>query len=157
MSLQFKEVTEDNYHEFIELEVKPDQKDNFYFKSTKPNTMTLAQAHIYPDRKVLAVYDDETMIGSVFYTPHMETDEGIQIAWLTRLMLDQSFQGIGNGRRTMELLIQRIRAENEGNGIRLGLSYEPHNKIAEAMYTTMGFKHEDKVSGGQMVVWLDIE
>ncbi len=157
MALEFREVTEDNYHEFVELEVKPDQKDNFYFKSVKPNTMTLAQAYIYPDRKVLAVYDDDTMVGSVFYTPEAETEGGEKIAWLTRLMLDQRYQGNGLGRRTMELLISKIRGHYGGQPVRLGLSYEPHNKVAEKLYTSLGFWPDSHICAGQIVVWLNIE
>ena len=156
MALQLREVTEDNYHEFVDLEVKPDQKNNFYFKSVKPNAMTLAQAYIYPDRKVMAVYDDETMIGSVFYTPKAETDEGDTIAWLTRLMLDQRYLGKGLGRKTMELLIEKIKEEYGDNKFRLGLSYEPHNKVAEKMYTGMGFKPSGEIGRGQMGAGCDL-
>ncbi len=157
MALEFREVTEENYQEFIELEVKPDQKDCFFFKSTKPNMMTLAQAYIYPERKVLAVFDDDVLLGSVFFNPDTAPPDKSRKAWLTRLMIDQRYQGKGFGKRTMELLIATIKQHHNGRQVKLGLSYEPHNKLAEKMYTDLGFNHEGDISGGQIVVWLDIE
>ena len=152
MTLRFEDITEDNYHELIGLEVKPDQKNCFYFKSTKPNMMSLAEAYVRKGSEVLAVYDDETMIGSVYY--HIfNLPDGKKEAWITRFMLDQRFQGKGLGRMTIEMLIARIKSEAEEN-IDIGLSYEPENVLAKKFYDGLGFEASGEMLGGQVVVWL---
>jgi diamine N-acetyltransferase len=121
MTLEFREVTEKNFDEFIGLEVKQDQGDNFFFKSTRPNLMTLAQGYIYnPHTKVLAVYDGKTMVGSVFYSPRAGPPGRARKAWLIRFMIDKRYQGRGLGKRAMELLFERIKAENGGERVRSG-------------------------------------
>ncbi|MFH0816172.1 MAG: GNAT family N-acetyltransferase [Methanobacteriota archaeon] len=152
MAIRFEEITDKNFHECIDLEVHPEQKDCFYFKSNRPNVMSLAEAHIYKDHKVLAVYDGETMVGTVFYSP--ENDFGG--AWLTRLMIDRRYQGKGHGRRAMEMLIGRIREETHGKCARLGTSYEPDNRIAERLYKSLGFRPSGELLHGQTMVWLKL-
>jgi diamine N-acetyltransferase len=152
MNLRFEEITDENFHDCIALEVHPEQKDCFYFKSHKPNVMSLAEAYVYKGSKVLAIYDGDTLVGTVFYSP--KNDDGD--AWLTRLMIDRRHQGKGFGRRTMEMLIRRISDESAGQCARLGLSYEPENKVAESLYESLGFKPSGEVVHGQVVVWLDM-
>ncbi len=152
MSLSFKEITADNYHELIDLEVKPDQKDCFYFKSTKPNVMSLAEAYVHKGSKVLAVHDDDTMIGSIFYNVYNLPD-GKKEAWITRLMLDHRYQGKGFGRETMIMLIDRIKSE-AGESLRIGLSYEPENILAKNLYDGLGFEASGEMIGEQIIVWL---
>jgi diamine N-acetyltransferase len=153
MTLRFEEITDKNFHECIALEVRPEQKDCFYFKSNRPNVVSLAEAYVYKGSKVLAVYDGDVMVGTVFYSPKNEDGD----AWLTRLMIDRRHQGKGHGRRTMEMLVDRIMNETAGTCIRLGLSYEPENKIAEKMYASLGFKPSGELLHGQVVVWLELK
>ena len=154
MSLELREVTDEIFEEFIELEVKPEQKDNFYFKRTKPNLWTLAQGYVnYEHSSVLAVFDDDTLIGSVFYSPNANPHAEEREAWVVRLMIDQRYQGKGYGRQTMELLLHRIQEENDGQRVRIGLSYEPHNKVAENLYSSMGFEPSGEMLGDQIIVW----
>lgn len=147
MALEFREVTEENFDEFIGLEVKPEQADCFFFKSTKPNMMSLAQAHVYEESQILAVYDGDTMVGSVFYHPGPPPD-----IWLHRFMIDKRYQGKGLGRQTMLMLFERIRAENKGREIRLCLSYEPENEIGAKLYSSLGFRPTGEEMEGQVVV-----
>ena len=158
IGLEFRKVTDEIFEEFIELEVKPEQKDNFYFRKTKPNLWTLAQGYVnHPYSKVLAVYDDQTLIGSVFYSPNANPHAEKREAWVVRLMIDQRYQGKGYGRQTMEFLLRRIHDENQGQRVRVGLSYEPHNKVAEGLYSSMGFEPSGEMLGDQFVVWKILE
>jgi diamine N-acetyltransferase len=153
MPLRFEEITDKNFHDCINLEVHPEQKDCFYFKSNRPNVMSLAEAYIYKDHKVLAIYDGETMVGTVFYSP--KNDFGG--AWLTRLMIDRRHQGKGFGRKAMKMLVERIRDETRGKCARLGTSYEPENSIAEKLYKNLGFRPSGEKLGDQIMVWLDLK
>lgn len=156
MTLKFRDVTEENFDEFIALEVKPGQKDNFFFKSTKPNIMSLAQIYIYKDHRILAVYADDIMVGSVFYSPNTNMLGIPNRAWLTRFMIDRRHQGKGYGRQTMLMLFERIRKEN-GGPVKLGLSYETHNKMAEKLYRSLGFEGSGEKLENQIVVWKRLE
>jgi diamine N-acetyltransferase len=158
MALRFEEITGDNYHECIALEVSPDQANCFYFKSSKPNIMSLAEAYVFKNGSlVLAIYNDDTMVGALFYTPNTnpaDPEESEGKAWLTRLMIDKRYQGKGYGRKAMEMLIERVRKEGV---TKLGLSYEPYNKVAEKLYLSLGFKNSGMTIGeGQIVAWLEI-
>ena len=153
MPLKFVEITEDNYHELIDLEVKPDQKNCFYFKSTKPNMMSLAEAYVRKSGEVLAVYNGDTMIGCIYYQLYTLPD-GKKEAWITRLMLDQRYQGKGFGRKTMEMLIAWIKKE-AGENLRIGLSYEPENVLAKSLYDSLRFVPNGEETAGQVVVWLN--
>ncbi len=149
MALRFAKVTGRNYHECIALEVRPDQADCFYFNSSKPNVMSLAEAYVFGgNSQVLAIYDERTMVGALFYTPDVKPGK----AWLTRLMIDRRFQGKGYGRKAMGMLFKRVRKEGAK---RLGLCFEPHNKPAELLYRSLGFKPSGKTHG-QTVAWLDL-
>lgn len=147
MALRFEEVTESNYHELIELEVFPEQKDHFYFKSAKPNMMSLAEAYVFGNNnKVIAIYNDETMVGAMFYNLSAE-DEGR--AWLIRFMIDKRYQRKGFGRKALEMLMDRVRKEGAKT---LSLSYVPHNKEGEKLYHSMGFRPTGETLGEQIVV-----
>ena len=151
MALRFRRITGKNYHECMELSVRDDQADCFYFNSPKPNMMSLAEAYVFGGgSQVLAIYDGKTMVGALFYTPAGKHGK----AWLTRLMIDRRYQGKGLGRKSMETLIRRVRKEGAK---RLGLSYEPHNKQAEKLYRSLGFRPGGKKNNaGQIVAWLDL-
>lgn len=138
--------------EFIGLEVRPEQADCFFFKSSKPNLMSLAQMHVYKGSQILAVYEGETMVGSVFYCPDTTPKNKTAKAWLTRFMIDRRYQGRGLGRQTMLMLMDRIRRENKGRRTTLGLSYEPENLVGARLYESLGFRPTGKVEGGQVVV-----
>ncbi len=149
MALRFRRITGKNYHECMELSVRDDQANCFYFNSSRPNMMSLAEAYVFGNRsQVLAICDGKTMVGALFYTPAAKTGS----AWLTRLMIDKRYQGKGYGRKAMEMLIRRVSRQGAK---RLGLSYEPHNKQAETLYLSLGFKPSEKAHG-QTVAWLDL-
>ncbi|MFO7618166.1 MAG: GNAT family N-acetyltransferase [Thermoplasmata archaeon] len=150
MTLEFREVTEDNFEEFVRLEVSPDQKNNFYFKRTDPNLWSLAQMHVYKGSRIRAIYADDIMVGGMFYAPSL-APEHPERAWLTRFMIDQRHQGKGHGRKAMLMLFDRVKAENP-KATRLGLSYEPENTLAAALYKSLGFEETGKVVNGQVVV-----
>ncbi len=156
MNFHFQEVTENNYLELIGLEVKEDQKDNFFYGSTKPNIMSLAQAHVIGGVVLVACLGNE-MVGSVYYHPDTSDQNEEGRAWLTRMMIDKKFQGRGLGRKTMLLLIERIKEETKGGTTKLGLSYEPHNKVAENLYRSLGFEQSGKPMKGQTVVWRNVD
>ena len=155
MTLEFREVTEDNFEEFVRLEVSPDQKNSFYFKRTDPNLWSLAQMHIFKGSSILAIYADGTLVGSMFYCPDTAPLGDGSRAWLTRFMIDKRYQGKGYGRNAMKMLFQRVKEENP-KATRLGLSYEPENELAATLYRSLGFEPGGETMAGQVVVWKDL-
>ncbi len=149
MTLEFREVTEDNFDEFIALEVKLDQKDNFFFRSTKPNIMSLAQTYIFKGARILALYAGDTMVGSMFYSREDAVPSNF---WLIRFMIDQRYQGKGYGRQAMLMLFDRVKSENGGAPAILGLCYEHYNKVGEHLYRSLGFEPTGETMGGGQIV-----
>ena len=154
MTLEFREVTEDNFEEFVRLEVSPDQKDNFYFKRTDPNLWSLAQMHVFKGSSIVAIYAGGIIVGGMFYSPSL-APEHPERAWLTRFMIDRRYQGKGYGRQAMLMLFDRVKAENP-KAKSLGLSYEPENRRAAKLYESMGFQPSGEIMGEQVVVWKEL-
>lgn len=84
----------------LRLEVAPEQK-----RFVATNAVSIAQAHFYPDVAWFrAVYADETPVGFLM----LHDEPGKYFLW--RFMIDQRHQGMGYGRRALELLIDHVRS-----------------------------------------------
>jgi diamine N-acetyltransferase len=149
MTLEFREVTEENFEEFVTLEVSPEQKENFYFRRADPNLWSLAQTYIFKGARILALYDGDTMVGSMFYS---RDDTNPSNFWLIRFMIDQRYQGKGYGRQAMLMLFDRVKAENNGEPAIMGLCYEHYNKVGENLYRSLGFEPSGETMGGGQIV-----
>ena len=156
MTLEFREVTDENFNEFIELEVHEKQRNSFYFKRTKPNLWSLAQLHIHEGSKIVAIYAGGMLVGSMFYNSNTAPLGEGNKAWLTRFMIDKRYQKRGYGRQAMLMLFERVKAENGSETVSLGLSYEPENKVAEELYRSLGFEGSGEIMEGQIVVWKEL-
>lgn len=139
--IALREVTPENWLECTKLSVAEGQKG-----FVAPNVYSLAQAKVFPACVPLAIYSDEKMVGFTMYG--VDPDDGEM--WISRLMIDQRYQGKGYGRAAMALVLDRIRQEG-GHSVVL-LSFEPENTGAEALYAGLGFAHTGEVIEGERVM-----
>ncbi|MBQ4898808.1 GNAT family N-acetyltransferase [Paenibacillus sp. Marseille-P2973] len=142
--IQLKEIDRNNFFDVIKLSVAEEQKD---FVAT--NLFSLAQAKAFPECICLAIYDDDVLVGFTMYC----IDEDDHEYWIYRLMIDAKHQSKGYGRAAMELLIDRIKEDEQHRVIHI--SFEPNNVQAKHLYEKLGFEADGRVIDGEVVYKLE--
>ena len=145
MPVTLRDITRHNWHECVNLKVRPDQ--HLYVAT---NAVSMAQARYEPEWIPLAVYDGVTMVGFVMYGIALEDRQH----WILRVMVDAAQQGKGYGRAAMRALLTRMRDDPACDEI--FISYEPDNAVAEALYLSLGFEKTGEVFEGEVVARLNV-
>ena len=130
MPIALREITRDNWRECIALSVAEGQEG-----FVAPNIYSLAQAKVEPERVPLAIYDGDTMVGFVMYNDRPLPDGTFR---LSRLMVDQRYQGRGYGRAASVEVIQRLRTIGDCQEILLDYAHD--NVAAARLYGSLGFQ-----------------
>ena len=136
--INLRHVTPDNVEIIRRLSVHPSQ-----VSSVAPNARTLDDASANAGSWLRAIYADDEVVGLVLifdpmlpgaitHGPIRESDIGL---W--RLMIDQRFQKMGFGRRTLDLVCDTWRSEPSVN--RMLSSYVPGPDGPERFYLKYGF------------------
>lgn len=139
-----KEITRENFWDAVSLEVAPEQSD-----FVTSNAVSIAQSKVQPECIPLAVYDDELMVGLLMYC--IDEDDGEY--WIYRMMIDKDYQSKGYGKKTMQLLLDRIKEDKTRNKIFLGVHKE--SVAAVSLYECFGFKFNGQVFGSEHIMRLD--
>lgn len=145
MDATLREIRMDNFRECIELSVADGQKG-----FVASNIYSLAEAKADGVSVPLAIYSDEQMVGFIMYDFEPKEDRG----YITRLMVDQRFQGNGCGRCAMEQVIDRLKQIPACKEIQT--SFAPENSTADRLYTSLGFDKTGEVDEGEIVVRLNV-
>jgi diamine N-acetyltransferase len=96
------------------------------------------------------VYVEETPVG---FLMHGLDDTGER--WIIRLMVDAEHQGRGYGRAAMALILAQFRADPQCRSV--AISYEPDNKVAAALYQSLGFEETGEIDDGELVARLRLD
>lgn len=128
MSVELREINMDNFRECIKLSVKDDQK-----KFVASNMYSLAEAKVDNVSNPYAIYNGDVMVGFIMYDFDVDT----KIGWITRLMVDQRYQGKGFGRVAMAQVVDKLKSISECK--LLQTSFEPSNSAAKTLYLSLGF------------------
>ena len=75
-------------------------------------------------------------------------------AFITRLMVDEKFQGKGYGREIMKQAMDVFRAKEQIKNV--GISYEPHNEVARKLYASLGFIEPGEIMDGETLAVLNL-
>ena len=139
-----KEITRENFWDAVSLEVSPEQSE-----FVTSNAVSIAQSKVQPECIPLAVYDDDLMVGFVMYC----VDEDDSEFWIYRMMIDKNYQSKGYGKKSMQLLLDKIKEDKSRNKIFLGVHKE--SVAAVNLYESFGFKFNDQVFGSEHIMRLD--
>lgn len=140
--IELREITRDNWVECVRLKVDETQK-NF----VASNDNSLAMAAYEPGLNPRAIYNSEdTMVGFIMYGWWDEKGAW----WIARMMVDKGYQGQGYGRAAIEQAIEVMEQERPGQEI--GLSFEPANHAAAALYAKLGFQLTGEDGDGETVM-----
>ncbi len=142
--ISLREVTRENLGEILRLKVAEAQN-----KFVAPNSVSIAQAHFYPDEAWFrAIYADETPVGFLM----LEDEPAKASYFLWRLMVDDKYQGMGFGRRAIELLVEHVKTRP--NATKLLTSCVPGKGSPFGFYKNLGFEPTGEIEDGEDIMEL---
>ena len=129
--VRLENVTVRNWRAVARLKLAPEQKD-----LVASNLYSIAQSKFDPNARPRAVYAGTKLVGFLMYNV-WETEKKTRRAAIYRFMIDRGHQGKGYGRAAMARALDEIRATPGVTKISIG--YMPENKVAKALYASLGF------------------
>ncbi len=154
MGITLQPVTAENWKALIKLKVRDDQ--NQFVAS---NLYSIAEAQFgeefeghHWDMYPFGIYDGETPVGFLMYGYNFSHPK--QQAFITRLMVDEKFQGKGYGRFGMKWMLEVFRADERIKQV--AISYEPENDVARKLYASLGFIEPGEMVGDEVLAVLKI-
>ena len=145
--ISFRAITEDNFGTIIRMK----RPDNEGFVAS--NAYSLAQAWLYRDNNDVypfAIYNDEEPVGFMMLDEDLE--ERCLVIW--RIMFPEEHQNKGYGTEAIKKIVELAR--ECGKYDFMILDYVPENKIAEHVYTKIGFRPTGEESNGEIVLRMDL-
>ena len=148
---EIRPVTSENWEALIALKVRDDQK-NF----VASNLYSIAQAQFGDEYKghwdlfPYGIYAAEVPVGFLMYA--YKFDHPNHQAFITRLMIDEKYQGKGYGRFGMKKMLEIFQADERIKTV--GISYEPENEGAKKLYASLGFVETGEVEDEETIAEL---
>lgn len=143
-TVTLREITRATVYDILELEVAESQRN---FVAT--NAKSLAEAYFYrAEAWFRAIYADETPVGFLMLCD----DPAKSFYYLWRFMIDARYQGLGFGKRALQLVIDHVRTRP--NAAALSLSCVPASNGAGPFYEKMGFVYTGEEDDGELVMRL---
>ena len=149
--INFRAITEDNFDAIIRMK-RPD--DEHFVAS---NAYSLAQAWLYRDAGDVypfAIYDDDQPVGFMMLDEDAEDANAERCLIIWRIMFPVENQNKGYGTASIREIIRL--AKDSGKYDFLLIDYAPDNKIAEHVYTKLGFKPTGVFEHGEYELRLDL-
>jgi diamine N-acetyltransferase len=150
-------VTKDNWMELTKLKVREDQK-NF----VASNLHSIAEAQFGYDESdgshwdlyPFGIYNDEgAPVGFLMYAYNFSSPK--MQAFVTRLMVDEKYQGKGYGRSGMNWMLDCFKNDNRIRDV--GISYEPDNEVGRGLYASLGFVESGEMIGEEVLAVLQLK
>ena len=121
-------------------------------KMVADNAISIAEAHFSPHARFRAIYADETPVGFIMiYIGPEDEEQGKlnKVYFLWRLMVAASYQGKGYGRRAVELLIDKVKADG---ATELLVSCGEGEGSPEEFYRMLGFERTGEILDDEVVM-----
>ena len=134
-SVTLRRITSETLDDILALSVSEAQK-----AFVASNERSIVQAHFDEGAWFRAVYADDTPVGFVLLHDESlcETPREKGYFYLWRLMVDQRYQRMSFGRRTLRLLIAHVKTRPDAE--RLHTSWRQEEGNAAGFYEKLGFK-----------------
>jgi diamine N-acetyltransferase len=144
--VSLRPVTEDNLPAILELKVHDHQ-----LGFVAPNDRSLVQAYTAGERAwVRAIYADQVPVGFAM----LSIDRQKPRYYLWRYMVDGRYQGLGYGRRGLQLVVDFVRSLPQATA--LFLSYAPGEGSPRSFYEKAGFRETGVQHGRELEMRLDL-
>lgn len=144
-AVELIEVNSHNWRRVAAVAPSADQE-----RFVAPITYYLCLCSYGSEWKPLGITVDGETVGHVMWAVDPQDDSG----WIGGLVIDAAHQRRGVGRAAVEALISRL--ETEQGCISIGLSYQPDNTVARALYASMGFVESGEVVDDEVVARLPL-
>jgi len=144
-----REITEETVRPICALS---DTLSPAHKKMVADNAISIAEAHFSPYAWFRAIYADETPVGfiMIYIGPEDEEKDKLNtVHFLWRLMVAAPYQGKGYGRRAIELLIDKVKADG---ATELLVSCGEGEGSPEEFYRTLGFERTGEVLDDEVVM-----
>jgi diamine N-acetyltransferase len=145
MELSLQKITKNNVNAVLRLQVQKSQQ-----QFVADNACSIAQGTYNELSWFRAIYADDHPVGFVM----LELDSVKAEYHLWRYMIDKQHQGLGYGRRALELVIESVR--QLPNAKQLLLSYVPAEGSPAPFYKKLGFIETGEVEDGENIMKLDL-
>jgi diamine N-acetyltransferase len=142
-NVTLRKVTEDTVRTICDLSVREEQKQ---FGAS--NAVSIAQAYFSEYAWFRAIYADETPVGFLMLYDRPEKPE----YFLWRLMIDVRYQGVGFGRRALDLLIEYVRTRPGAVELLTSVHQAPGGP--QGFYEKMGFVLTGDLEEGEALMRL---
>lgn len=159
--LHLEKITAKNVWDILKLEVSESQRD-----FVAANDVSIIEAYIAITANGHAfsfgVYDGEIPVGFIMIGFDIDDywDDAPRIAKgnynLWRLMIDQTYQKKGYGRKAIALGLDFIRSFPCGKAEYCWLSYEPENDVARHLYSSFRFTETGDMDGDEIIAVLEL-
>ena len=144
--VSLREITHESAPQVCRLDVDP-----FQHHVAAPNAVSLAQACFVPVKAwPRAIYAGDTLVGFIMLWDNPEKSE----YFIWRLMIDQRYQGLGFGRKAVELVVDYARGRP--GAVQLGVSYGIATGGPRAFYQRLGFVETGERLADEHVAKLDL-
>ena len=144
-ALSLREVTKETINSILDLKVAEGQEN-----LVGDNGNSIALAHFAEKAWFRGIYAGDQPVGFVMLSIDREKPE----FYLWRFMIDGAQQGKGYGKRTMELLMERLRDEFEAKELTLHVMDLPHS--AQTFYEALGFRATGEMEEDELVMSLPL-
>ena len=145
-AVTLREITSETVRAVCDLTVAPQQA-----MFVAPNAVSIAQAYFERDTAWFrAVYADDTPVGFVM----LEDDPVNREYMLWRFMIDARYQGLGFGRRALELVIAYVKTRPDAKT--LFTSCVPGAGSPCPFYEKMGFAYTGEEDEGELIMRLEL-
>ncbi len=143
--VELREITEPIVRDVLRLQVAPSQRGH-----VAPNAVSLAEALFEPKAWYRVIVADDRPVGFAM----LSVDTAKPEYYLWRLMVAEPYQGLGYGRRAVELLVEHVRGLP--NATELVVSWVPGEAGPERFYRDLGFEPTGEVDEGEVVARLTL-
>ena len=134
-------LTRMNWQTVLELQLKPEQQGYM------PGVLhSLAESAFEPEAEPFGLALGADVIGFALLN-HWSGPW-----WITRIMIDQKFQGFGYGQEALDLLIELVRRKPGATELRTTLHKD--NLTAKAGFEQAGFRPMPELQDGELVMQL---
>ncbi len=152
-TVSLREVTKDNLRDVLFLDVAGPQR-----RFVASNAISLAQGLMAGDAWIRAIYADEVAVGFVMAANIEEDEYGLPVGGqpnLWRFLIDERYQGLGFGRRSLELFIAEVKTWPQARLLSLGSMSGIGSPLP--FYLAQGFTDTGVVDeSGERILTLDL-
>lgn len=150
MSINLKEIINENWIECIRLTTNEDNSNTVFQKFVASNALSIAQSKIQEGWTIRAIYEENTMVGFTMYGYSVEN----KFYEICRLMIDHKFQRKGYGIKAMLIVIDEMRSNKDCKEV--FLSFDPQNEGAKKLYEKVGFVNTGEIIDDELLYKLNL-